>query len=252
MFLSTENISFEILSVLELSWQNRNDMPGTRPYPTISFRKTGSAQIFCKNEQLFANTGDIMYVPAYCNYRIESDYENLIAVHFKSANKLPDNIKIFKSKSPSYLEKKFDSLHESWAKKQPGFKYECKSILYKIFATAERELSKVHILRNNDKILPAVEYIHENFLNPDLSIYFLAKMCSMSDTYFRKIFSQNFSVTPLKYINSLKLNYALELLHSKYYTVQEIADKCGFDNVYYFSNFIKKETGISPLNHIRK
>ncbi len=252
MFLSSENISFEILSVLELNWQSRNDTPQIRPYPIISFRKIGSAKILYENKIFCVNTGDMMFVPAYCEYRIESNLESVIVVHFKSNDKLPDEIKIFKSESPSYIEQKFDNLHENWSRKQPGYIYECKSVLYKILAATARELSEIRISGKNDKIIKAVEHIHENFLNSDLSIYSLAQMCSMSDTYFRKIFYQNFSVTPLKYINSLKLNYALELLRSKYYTVQEIADKCGFDNVYYFSNFIKKETGMSPLNHINK
>ncbi len=62
----------------------------------------------------------------------------------------------------------------------------------------------------------------------------------MSDTYFRKLFVERFSVTPLKYINRLKLNYAKELLLSDYYTVEEIAEKCGFNNINYFSLFIKR------------
>lgn len=62
---------------------------------------------------------------------------------------------------------------------------------------------------------------------------------------------KKYKVSPLAYINKLKLNYALELLHSGYYTVSEVSDKCGFKNIYYFSTFIKKETGFSPINHIK-
>lgn len=250
MFFNSNNISFEILSVFELNWQKRNDVPEIRPYPMISFRKTGNADIFCKNKKIHVGTGELMYVPSHCEYKIESGNENLIVIHFTSSDKLPDEIKTFKTVSPQYLERKFDDIHNIWSKRHPGYEYECKSILYKIMAITQRETSEGHISGNNDKIVKAVEHIHENFLSPDLTIYSLARMCSMSDTYFRKIFYQNFHVTPLKYINKLKLNYALELLNSKYYTVQEIAYKCGFDNVYYFSNFIKKETGKSPFKHM--
>ena len=61
-----------------------------------------------------------------------------------------------------------------------------------------------------------------------------------------EFFVKNYSATPLKYINDLKLNYAKELLRSSYYTVSEVAEKCGFENVYYFSLFMKKRTGKSP------
>ena len=51
---------------------------------------------------------------------------------------------------------------------------------------------------------------------------------------------------PLKYINKLKLYYAKELLRSGYYTVSQVSEKCGFENIQYFSLFIKKETGKTP------
>lgn len=252
MFFYSNNISFEILAVFELSWQSRNDSPEVRPYPMLSFRKTGDAHIYCNGNAIYVGSGDMMFVPANCEYKIESGYEELVVIHFASSDKLPDEIRVFKTESPQYLERKFTDIHNIWSKKLAGYEYECKSVMYKIMAITERELSGVHTSGNSDKIVKAVEHIHENFLNPDISIALLAQMCSMSDTYFRKIFYQNFSTTPLKYINTLKLNYALELLHSKYYTIQEIADKCGFDNVYYFSNFIKKETGKSPFKHMSK
>ena len=74
----------------------------------------------------------------------------------------------------------------------------------------------------------------------------LAVQCGMSSTYFRKQFSSVFHTTPLKYINQLRLTYAEELLQSDYYTIEEIAEKCGFNNINYFSLFIKKQTGYPP------
>lgn len=111
----------------------------------------------------------------------------------------------------------------------------------------EQELdSDMLIDAENSKLHEAIEYIHDNFTNPTLTVDYLAHMCGMSDTYFRRLFVKNFQVTPLKYINVLRSNYAKELLSSGYYTVSQVSDKCGFNNVQYFSLFIKKETGLSP------
>lgn len=137
-----------------------------------------------------------------------------------------------------------------WTRKQPGFEHECKSILYKIFYKIEKE--SIVPSKNDDKIAEIIDYIHENFSNVELNVRTLAEMCAMSDTYFRKLFKQTTNTTPLKYINRLRMEYAVELLQSKYYTVSEISNKCGFNNVYYFSLFIKKETGLTPTEHIRK
>ncbi len=246
MFSEANNISFEILSVLELSWQQKKEIPTPRPYPLISFRKTGSANIFYKNEYIHIGNNEFMFVPAFCEYSIESGFEEIIVIHLSSSSVLPNKIITFKPKSPYYLKRKFEDIYSVWSRKQVGYQYDCKADLYKILSTVQKELSSTVISQNADKIATATEYIHENFLNKNLSVSSLAQLCSMSDTYFRKFFYQTHSTTPLRYINTLKLNYALELLDSNYYTIGEIADKCGFDNVYYFSNFIKKETGRTP------
>ena len=104
----------------------------------------------------------------------------------------------------------------------------------------------------HDSILEAVEYIHDHFTEDGLTVDFLAKMCGMSDTYFRKLFVKNFSLTPIDYIKSLKVNYARDLLLSGYYTVGEVSDKCGFNTINYFSSFMKKETGLTPSDLLKK
>ena len=110
----------------------------------------------------------------------------------------------------------------------------------------ERELAESKFSGAEDRLLDAVEFIHDNLTSNSLSIELLAHMCGMSDTYFRRLFVKNFKTTPLKYINKLKLNYAKELLRSGYYTVSQVSEKCGFENIQYFSLFIKKETGKTP------
>ena len=111
----------------------------------------------------------------------------------------------------------------------------------------EREYLHTKYANADERLKEAMDFIHDNFTKGDFSIEDLAQLCNMSGTYFRKLFMNKFNTSPRAYINKLKLNYALELLNSGYYTISEVSDKCGFKNIYYFSSFIKKETGLSPL-----
>ncbi|MBR2916007.1 MAG: helix-turn-helix transcriptional regulator, partial [Clostridia bacterium] len=175
-----------------------------------------------------------------------------VVVHFSSQSALPDKIKHFKPKDAKYFERKFKELYSTWVKKPFGYQFECQSILFKIMTKIERELAEIKISDSNDRILEAVEYMHDHFADKEITVDELASMCAMSDTYFRKLFVKNFSVTPLRYINNLKVAYAKELFESGYYTVSQIAQKCGFDSIYYFSAFIKRETGKSPSYFMQK
>ena len=246
MFFPTNDIDFKILSVLDLNWEHSKGESGVRPYHALSFRVTGNAEFKHNTGITKVSGGDMIFVPSYFKYSLDAQNEQLYVVHFVSDDMLHDHIATFHAENPSYFERKFKELYLSWSKKLPGYEYECKSIMYKILYRIEHELTKNTFSTSEERLFDVVEYIHDNFTNKDMTIEYLAKMCGVSDTYFRRIFVKNYSVTPLKYINDLKLNYAKELLRSSYYTVSEVAEKCGFENVYYFSLFMKKRTGKSP------
>ena len=54
---------------------------------------------------------------------------------------------------------------------------------------------------------------------------------------------------PVKYVTMLKLDKAKELLITGHYTISEIVEICGFENIYYFSTVFKKHFGVSPKNY---
>lgn len=246
MFFENDNINANILSTHELKWQARNENSDIRQFHALSFRINGNAEFTFNDESVKASTGDILFVPAYCRYRLKCESEHLIVIHFETNDPLPEHIKVFKPENSAYFKRKFEELHSSWTKKQIGYIYECKSAFYKILMHIESEYMNIKSEAINDRIKEAVDFIHDNFQNDEFSIDELAKLCNMSGAYFRRLFQKKYKTSPLSYINKLKLQLALELLQSGYYTISEISEKCGFKNIYYFSNFIKKETGLPP------
>lgn len=250
MFFADDDLQFKIVSVLNLSWKRRNAKAMNRPFHAMSFRISGDAEFLCETGSVFVKSKDLIFVPKNFDYTQKAKKEELIVVHLTCEKELPSEIVKFTTENPQYFERKFKELYSAWMRQQPGYKYECTSILYKIIMAIERELANKNFHTDN-RIADAIEYIHDNFITGEISVEFLANMCGMSDTYFRRLFVERTSMTPIKYIRSLKLNYAIELLKSGYYNVREVADKCGFSTVNYFSLFIKKETGYSP-NVLRK
>lgn len=248
MFLNTNNISIEILSAHELEWDKRNARSDLRPFHALSFRVTGNAEFEHKNGTTVAKSGDIVFVPNFYEYSFHTGREKLFVIHFTSKENLPAEIKSFTPENPAYYERRFREFYNVWTKKQIGYEYECKSIFYRILMHIERDAVHQNHLYRQDKLSEATEYIHEHFTDKDISVHYLASLCGMSDTYFRKLFLNRFGLTPHSFISNLKLQYAVELLRSDYYTVSEVAEKCGFENIYYFSSFIKKRTGKSPVH----
>lgn len=251
MFLKNEDFSVKILSVHELEWEKRDDYSDLRTFHALSFRVLGEAIFYNNNNTINTQSGDILYVPHLLRYRLKSEKEHLYVVHFTSEDEIANTIKKFVPSNPKYFERKFSDLYNAWTKKQPGYYYECKSIFFKILMEIEYETAQRTVYKRPDDFLDTINYIHENFTDRSLTVHYLADRANMSETYFRKLFLQYAGVSPKAFIDGLRLQYAIELLKSGYYTVSEISDKCGFENVYYFSSFVKSKTGNSP-SEIRK
>lgn len=60
-------------------------------------------------------------------------------------------------------------------------------------------------------------------------------------------FKQQYGATPIDYVTEIRVNKAKELLIHTCSPIGHIAKQCGYDNVYYFSNLFKKQTGMSFL-----
>lgn len=251
MFFETSDFDVKGISVFKLGWQQSNAVCKVRPYHALSFRILGDAVFSYDDGQMAVKTGDILFVPAHFMYRINAKEEKLFVIHFYSETPLPQNIKRFSAASTEYYKQRFEEIYKVWSKKQVGYEHECQSLLHRIFMHIERDLEKDRQTDHGAEISEALERIHNDFTNKDLSIGELANCCRMSETYFRKMFLKLQGTSPLEYINKLKLDYAVELLRSGYYTVGEASDKCGFSSPYYFSAFIKKQTGHSPIDYIK-
>ena len=108
-----------------------------------------------------------------------------------------------------------------------------------------------HYLNNEkyEKIKKAVNYIHEHYTTEQLSVNTLSEMCNITPEYFRQIFKSQFGVSPIKYINELKIKHAEELLKSDISSVTDAMIMSGYSDISYFSREFKKMYGTSPKKY---
>ena len=74
----------------------------------------------------------------------------------------------------------------------------------------------------------------------------LCSIANLSDTQFRKKFFEIHATTPLNYINTLRVNYAADLLSNSPFSIDEIALASGFSDYKYFSTVFKKYKHTTP------
>jgi AraC-like DNA-binding protein len=69
--------------------------------------------------------------------------------------------------------------------------------------------------------------------------------------YFRKIFKSIYGVSPIKYINNLKIEHARELIESQMYSISEAAFHSGYSDSSSFSRDFKKHFDMTPGEYMR-
>ena len=81
----------------------------------------------------------------------------------------------------------------------------------------------------------------------DIKVEDLAKSCHISETHFRRVFTSYMKMSPLEYINTVRINTACELLDTTDAPVADVAHKCGFTTNSKFNRNFKQLMGVTPL-----
>lgn len=98
---------------------------------------------------------------------------------------------------------------------------------------------------NNSIIVKAISYIAANY-REKVQISDLAASCHLSETHFRRVFSQCMQTTPLEFLNLVRVEAACKLLRSTNDPIHSIAVQCGFTTLASFNRNFKAYMDTTP------
>lgn len=108
------------------------------------------------------------------------------------------------------------------------------------------DLAKI-IPENRDIISSNIIAYIRSHLHTEITLVDLANLVHLHPNYFIKYFKKRFHVTPIEYVNTLRLQLAAKsLTRNPHQSIQLIAEEAGFNDYRYFSRLFKKKYGVSP------
>lgn len=119
-----------------------------------------------------------------------------------------------------------------------------KSLLLRLLIELTRENSG----QPPQELVPALEFISATY-KENLPVKQYADKCHMSESYFRKKFTEYMGRSPIEYRNELRFAEARRL-YSEGESINEIACELGFFDAGYFSKLYKKYNGHSLKNEM--
>ncbi|GHT69337.1 hypothetical protein AGMMS50239_35950 [Bacteroidia bacterium] len=98
---------------------------------------------------------------------------------------------------------------------------------------------------SNESMKKAISYILENYQS-NISMADVAEQSGIGNRYLRKLFAHHLNISPIEYLNQVRVNKAIELLRNSEMSVKEVCFSCGFKSPQYFSRVFKQQVGITP------
>lgn len=129
------------------------------------------------------------------------------------------------------------------------------AMLWQLAALLKKEIERegsalgtVREARNKERLEPVIRFIYQHY-DQKVTLADLAREASMSVPNFSSVFRRTYGLSPMEYLNRLRLQNAVDLLQNTDKKIIDIAEECGFFSI---SNFIKafnNNVGMSPSRY---
>ena len=140
----------------------------------------------------------------------------------------------------------FQSIIDEFKHRQPHYIEICALHLQELLIKLSREyeLSKNQHEPMPPEVLNSIRYIEEHY-HEELYLDELAKMNYISKSWLIRQFNKHLKTSPIKYLNSLRIEKA-KLLLQEDYSIGEVSRSVGFADQLYFCKMFKQSCGCSP------
>jgi len=93
-----------------------------------------------------------------------------------------------------------------------------------------------------------IKYISDNY-EKDITSKDLAREFFYTQSHFCRCFSHSFGISFSNFLNIYRISKAKEMLEEPSVKISDVAQRCGFGNLNYFTRCFRKNVGIPPLEY---
>jgi AraC-like DNA-binding protein len=96
-----------------------------------------------------------------------------------------------------------------------------------------------------ERIVAAMDHIARNYAG-DVNVGHLARLCNLSQTQFRRLFTRETGSTPQRYVSEMRVGMACAMLRGSSKPIGRVAAECGFVTLSTFNRAFRAAKGMSP------
>lgn len=255
-----EQLCISTLSVMHISLDNshRFEMKSRKLHNTFGYITHGGVVFSTMTENVTANEGDIVFIPEGSRYVSHWDGDSDIRFYSldflmpkKSVN-LWRNMKLQRidgapnEELGALIKKMCACAEEGDAGHLQAF-----GLFYQMVAMVLPYMKTASTQNLPQPLQNAVAYIEANYTTIT-SVREIASACFLSESRLYHLFREHLNISPISYLNNMRVHAAVELLANPEMSVQQVAEQLNFHSEYYFRKTFQKVTGELPSKLRRK
>ena len=105
-------------------------------------------------------------------------------------------------------------------------------------------------LKKEEQIKSIIRYVNSNYSSSEISVQSIAEKFFYNPSYLSRNFREQTGISLIKYIITMRMRRAVELLENGSFSISQIAYSLGYKNQFYFSKEFKKFYGIPPTKYL--
>ena len=210
-------------------WAVASNEFGPAKHNTLSFKVSGLTEYFQGSTHFITSPGKVVYLPLGSSFRTHIiEPGEYLEICYLTPMPEDQRIKIYSGFNEREMEAAFRSAISHFAEKDDASYFNCQIDLNRIFALVAQS--------------------SEGYLSS-----YARNLLAPADTYFRKLFTSHFHMTPQRYVINERITMAKALMRdSPALSVQTIAEAVGYTDAFYFSRLFKKEVQESPSRFAKR
>ena len=246
--LSVQVSEYDTLHRFEIKKQETHNIFGLILEGEISF--------FTLSERIDAKAGDLVFVPEglqYSSFWTGKPKVRFVGIHFRMLESVSP---VFRSVRIRQIENVgedvrgcFDRMMQAQTQEDAdGMK--AMADFYALCAMVYPKIEDSCRVTIPFALQEAIGYIHENYRTLS-RVSEISKACYLSESHLYHMFQEYLGTSPVAYLNSLRVQKAMEPLATTDKTIEDIAEEHGFHSGYYFRKIFKSVTGVLPSEYRR-
>ena len=232
---------------------------------------SGNAEISLTNGSIDVSPGSLVILNPYEYHEIDARGNSIDTIIFQVSHHF------CRDYVPSFQHIRFDcrdlnnalkdhSAHRliceaalSFLRQEPFFEFTCIEKTARLFRTFLEQVpytllsdsDRASLSKKIQRMQRIAGYIEEHYTDP-LRLSDIAELEALTETHVSHFFTENFGVSFQEYLNNLRFERASILMRDPALSMGKVALSCGFSDLKYLNQTIKRRTGLDQRTYRQK